>query len=168
MKAADDSGIERKASLYCNFHYISGKQGRFKKAGLGRFIRTKNASSEKGKFIFRAYVMVKSAAYLPVQLSTALTSHLLSQLNNEDFVEMLGLSEHSALTSELEALAKDLRLNGTIISWFNQLTEAGIWLDMTSNSVERSNQSVKNYLGNYCRTKHQVSRTKIIKSWVMA
>ena len=134
MKAANDSNIQRKATLYCNFHLISGKQSKFKKAGLGKYIRSRSASSEKGKYIHRVYVMVKSIAYLPVELSKSLVSYILIQLNCDEYIQLLGLDDHKALTGVLESLEKDIRCNGPNMSWFDELTRNNIWLDMTSNS----------------------------------
>lgn len=135
MKAVNDSKVICNATLYCNFHFIQGKQGKFKTAGLGKYIRYRNQFDEKGKYIYRVYVVVKSLAYLPLELSKALVNYFLNQVNSEEYIEKLGLQDQTELHELLDSLSKDLRLHGSNISWFQQLTEAGVWLDMTSNSV---------------------------------
>ena len=135
MKAVNDSNIICNAKLFCNFHYIQGKQSKFKTAGLGRYIRYRNQFTEKGKYIYRVYVMVKSLAYLPLELSKALVNYILNQVNSDEYIEKLGLQDQNELSELLESLSKDLRLHGANISWFQQLTQSNIWLDMTSNSV---------------------------------
>ena len=135
MKAVNDSKVVCNATLYCNFHFIQGKQGKFKTAGLGKYIRYRNQFDEKRKYIYRVYVVVKSLAYLPLELSKALVNYFLNQVNSEEYIEKLGLQDQMELLELLDSLSKDLRLHGANISWFQQLTEANIWLDMTTNSV---------------------------------
>lgn len=135
MKAVNDSKVICNATLFCNFHYIQGKQGKFKGAGFGKYIRYRNQFTDKGKYIYRVYVVVKSLAYLPLELSKALVNYFINQVNSEEFIEKLGLQDQNELLELLDNLSKDLRLHGSNISWFQQLTEANVWLDMTSNSV---------------------------------